>query len=874
MRSPVLLAFLCTFAPLLAFATPPANDKFAKATIIPPTGVADLLVDNAGATAERGEPGLGLYWAKQTVWYSFTAPTDGTLVIGNKYPLGGATFPSITLYTGSALANLRLAVVETPPANVYFSEGFNATRLRAGQKCFIQVDHLKFGPATHTAFHMEALFSHTGFFRFVDPPQAVGVQTFTYLEGRDATVPITVGRLGNTEGTVSVDYSVTAEPRLSGPLTGTLTFGPGVTRQTFTLNLANNSVKEAPALPVISLSNPTGGAAVMDAAMQFAIEDDDNAPANDNFANAKPITGTGTETAPAAVATAEYGETGGPRTVWYRYTPAADGMLLIDLPKYPNGNLNRIFVNAYQGTSLSDLTFRGALIADYANNQFRYDVAAGEPIYLQMTNVTNNYSLTPTMNYTFTAEAGVTFQSFGTTVYNTATHATTLQIPVMRVGDASGTVQVQYALQATGSAVAGKDYQDVSGTVTFGAGIRTANIAVPILKHHRKSNFAGVQVVLSGAPAGVYLGSDFFIGLANGGAPSLTANFSASLTPAAGQTLPAFLRLQVGRTGVATGQLTYGAKRYSFRTPFALGQGLKMSLVAGTQVLLPDHLNLTLFSGEVTKDDFFQPALGAVLRNDMTVVASVQDSISDLALIGKRTASAYTLALQPDGTVPTTLSSPGSASLRVSAGSRVTLVGTLADGTKFSAGGKLVGQADAISLNAQEKPVFPFGASLYGGAGELHGELLLTTLGSLAPGPFGDGSGTFVWTHPATDEVATAFTGNLVTQISNYLVPAGQIVLGGLAPKPFILTVTDGGAAQNFPFILGARNSVTFDGTVTSKPTLRFDAARGLFSGMLPDGTPFSGALLRNIGEGRGAAQFDRDTPDLQSGAVTVLPAP
>jgi hypothetical protein len=874
MRSRLLTTVLLTLYPLLASATPPANDKFAKATVIPPGGVADLLVDNAGATAERGEPfvpGISAFLAKQSVWYSFTAPADGTLVVGNRYPVAGSTFPNINLFTGTALANLRLARTDTPQANFYYSEAFNATRLRAGQKCYIQVDRLNFGAATHTEFHMTVLFSRSGFFRFVDPPPVVGVEPFTYYEGQDSTIPITVGRLGGTEGTVGVDYAVSADPRLSGPLTGTLTFGPGVTRQTFTLTLANDAVKQAPAFPVITLTNAGGGSAIMDDALQFAIEDDDNAPANDDFANAKPLTGSGTETAPAGVATAEFGEVGGSRTVWYRYTPAADGLLLIDLPKYVPGQLNRIGVNVFQGPSLADLSFVRILTADYPNNQFRYGVEAGVPIYLQMTNVTNNYSLTPTMNYTFTSEAGVLFPSFGTTVYHTAAHGTTLQIPVVRVGSAVGALTVDYSFQPTGSAVATKDFQDTSGSINFAAGARTANIPLQILKHHRKSNFAGVQVKLDHEISGAYLGSPLFVALSNGGPPSLTANFAASLAPAAGQTLPAFLRLQVSRTGMATGQLTYAGKPYPFRTPFVLGgAGLAMALTGPTPVTLGDGLTLTLTSGDIVKEDFYQPALAATLKRGATVLASVEDSISDLALVGKRIASAYTIALQPGVSVPAALATPGSASLRVTAGNSATLVGTLADGTKFSAGGKLVGQLDA-TFNAQNTPVFPFGVSLYNGGGELHGELLLSTLGHLAPGTLGDGAGVLTWTHPATTEVATAFTGDLTALISNYLIPAGQLVLGG-GTQPSTLTVTDGGTAQVFPFTLGARNVVTFDPAVVDKPALHFDAVKGLFSGTLKDGTSFSGAVLRNLEIGRGSAQFGAGTSSLHSGPVTVVP--
>ena len=79
-------------------------------------------------------------------------------------------------------------------------------------------------------------------------------------------------RLVATAGTVTVDYAIaagtaTAPPAADadfagpgGSLTGTLTFLPGQTSQTFTIPIVDDARAEAPETVLLSLHTPTGGA--------------------------------------------------------------------------------------------------------------------------------------------------------------------------------------------------------------------------------------------------------------------------------------------------------------------------------------------------------------------------------------------------------------------------------------------------------------------------------------------------------------------------------------------------------------------------------------------------------------------------------------
>src|SRR5262249_36265100 len=75
---------------------------------------------------------------------------------------------------------------------------------------------------------------------------------------------ITVNRVGGASGTVAVHYTTAALSAIPGvdftPVSGTLTFAPGVTQGTFALPVLSNGGNPNDATIALSLSAPTGGA--------------------------------------------------------------------------------------------------------------------------------------------------------------------------------------------------------------------------------------------------------------------------------------------------------------------------------------------------------------------------------------------------------------------------------------------------------------------------------------------------------------------------------------------------------------------------------------------------------------------------------------
>ncbi len=107
---------------------------------------------------------------------------------------------------------------------------------------------------------------------------------YTVNEGC-VTATITVSRSGDTSSNVTVDYSTNDGAALQRndytTATGTITFAPGVTGQTFPVLITKNAYIEGPQTVDLALSNPTGGATLgAPNAATLAINDDTNIAAS------------------------------------------------------------------------------------------------------------------------------------------------------------------------------------------------------------------------------------------------------------------------------------------------------------------------------------------------------------------------------------------------------------------------------------------------------------------------------------------------------------------------------------------------------------------------------------------------------------------
>lgn len=103
-----MLALLCSA--MASFGVPPANDNFADAQVLAgPSGSGTGTT--VEATAEPGEPLHGGYPAVDSIWYAWTATTDGFLIF-SKQDQGGL---DVGVYVGAAVNSLT----EIHPATDY-----------------------------------------------------------------------------------------------------------------------------------------------------------------------------------------------------------------------------------------------------------------------------------------------------------------------------------------------------------------------------------------------------------------------------------------------------------------------------------------------------------------------------------------------------------------------------------------------------------------------------------------------------------------------------------------------------------------------------------------------------------------------------------
>lgn len=140
-RSELPGVFLCllflVLLPAAASAAPPANDSFANAQTVGPSLPVAVPASNVDATAEPGEPAISGNPAISTVWFRWTAPANGTVVVdlcGAGFTGSQNPFEAFAVRTGPTLNTLVPVKEQSGDCSVRF----NAV---SGIQYSIQVDY-------------------------------------------------------------------------------------------------------------------------------------------------------------------------------------------------------------------------------------------------------------------------------------------------------------------------------------------------------------------------------------------------------------------------------------------------------------------------------------------------------------------------------------------------------------------------------------------------------------------------------------------------------------------------------------------------------------------------------------------------------------
>lgn len=323
-----------------------ANDEFASA---PPIAAPFLTVagNNIGATRQAGEPAHGTASSGHSVWWTWTAPTDGPVTISTT----NSQFDTIlAVYTGAGVGTLTL---------VAENDDLDAFNLQSG---------VRFQAAAGTVYRI-AVDGYGG---------EVGLLTLTVAPEADTPAPpqIQAAPLDQTRfaggggGGTNVTFRVVATGSL--PLSYQWRRGGSVLADATNsvLTLTNVTAGDAGSYQV-AISNHVGS--ITSSVAELAIF---AAPFNDDFASRILLTGTSNQVRGSIQAatkrtgeTRHGGETGG-GSVWWRWVAPANGLVEM----HTHGSAFDTVLAVYQGADLNSLT----LVAE--NNDVLNDRASASRV--------------------------------------------------------------------------------------------------------------------------------------------------------------------------------------------------------------------------------------------------------------------------------------------------------------------------------------------------------------------------------------------------------------------------------------------------------------------------------------------------------------
>jgi hypothetical protein len=278
------------------------------------------------------------------------------------------------------------------------------------------------------------------------------------------SVTITVIREGNLTDSFCVSYATADGSATAGndyaPQSGTLTFGPGVTQQSITIPIIDDSIIDLGETFTVQLTSPTGHSILGSKKTQsITIEDNDNTV---QFASAPmsvpeqggsaAITvfrlGSLTDSVSVSYATADESATGG-----NDYTPQSGTLTF--------------------GPGVTQQTITIPIIDDSV-------VESDETFTIQLSSPTGHLSLGSRSSYRITVVSDDSIVQFTSATSSIPEQGGSATITVVRVGSLTDSVSVSYAT-ADESATAGNDYVSQSGTLTFGPGVTQRTITIPII---------------------------------------------------------------------------------------------------------------------------------------------------------------------------------------------------------------------------------------------------------------------------------------------------------------------------------------------------------------------------------------------------------
>ena len=353
------------------------NDLFSDRIVLTGTNIT-VAGDNSYATIENGEPlvcALG-----HSVWYSWTAPSDGAFYIEGNFNFDDNPFPVFSIYTGDSLDSLQL--VPWLPSGKAF--------VKAGETLAIQIasryDYYYnncVGGGFHFSLRLDAALTSSPNDQFSNA--TVITQPDYHFAGAltDATIetnePLPSASLNQSlwwTFTPTEDGILEAQAT-SLYFTPTLTFYEGTDISSLKeMSLLTTGLVSVHANHTYKLQLCASNAEVAN----FTLDTHFNSSKNDSFAQSLHIEGTnvtfyGNNWEATSEANEPVPTNGSGHTLWYSWVAPCDGPVRI------NGisNQTSIILTVFTGPSLDHLT-----TASTGKNQVRFLCQEGEVYYLQV----------------------------------------------------------------------------------------------------------------------------------------------------------------------------------------------------------------------------------------------------------------------------------------------------------------------------------------------------------------------------------------------------------------------------------------------------------------------------------------------------------
>ena len=321
----------------------------------------------------------------------------------------------------------------------------------------------------------------------------VQFSSLTYsINENSGNATITVTRNGGSSGAIAVSYATSNGTATAGQdytaSSGTLNWADGdAAAKNFTIPIMDDVSLESNESINITLSNPTGGAAIgSPGASVLTIIDNDSTPS-------------------ISINDVTQAEGNGPNQMLFDVTLSAASNQSVSV-SYSTLNGTAIAGQDYTAVS-SSVTFNAGEISKQitVNIIGDFTIEPDESFFVNLTNSTGAPIFDSQGVGTLLNDDGAGTIRFDSATYSVNEGTPSVTITVLRSGGLASGVTVQY-FTLDGTASSGQDYTRVSGVLTFAPNQATQTFNIPIIDDQVDENDETVNLVLDGPTGGATLG--------------------------------------------------------------------------------------------------------------------------------------------------------------------------------------------------------------------------------------------------------------------------------------------------------------------------------------------------------------------------------